>query len=317
MADIKIKNLPLAVELNDTDIFVIVQGNVSKRIPATLVKPGTRGPAGPVGPAGPSGPQGIQGPVGRGEPGPVGPAGPQGLPGPQGSIGPVGPQGSEGPKGDPGSANYFSGTQVPYDATAGIDLDAPEGTTYIQYDATYHPLIIWVKGTGPVLNAGSWAFVPINAAMIDAGTFFHFDVTADGQNQTFTNADFVGVYATAENIALFKNGDLIAPSTNFSYNAVTGTITVFDELETGDSLDVAPSGGIIERGAAGTFIGDTGATTPLASSAQITAVIDGQGGTPISGTLFIDSSTRASNTQPIYIFVGQGAGWRGIPTVVV
>jgi len=245
MADTRISDLPPASAVQNTDLFVIVQDGVTKKASGAIVKPGTQGPQGDVGPAGPTGPQGIQGPPGiQGLTGPVGPIGPQGNPGVAGPIGPVGPQGGTGPQGPAGSANYYSGTVYPYDINANIPSNAPEGTTYVQYNSTYRAQIIWVKGTGPVLNSGSWNYEPLNVAAVPPGTFVHFDVLANGTNQTFTNAAFIGTYFTADQIALFKNGNLIEPTIDYSYNATTGTITVLADLKTGDSIDVAPSGGI-------------------------------------------------------------------------
>ncbi|MCX8520065.1 MAG: hypothetical protein ORN28_00850, partial [Rhodoferax sp.] len=249
MADTRISNLPIATSAANTDIFVVVQSGVTKQMPGTLVRTGQVGAQGPQGIQGVPGPMGTQGPAGpQGVAGPVGPQGIQGFIGPAGIQGPVGPQGTVGPQGPAGSANFFTGTGYPYDINTGIPSNAPYGTTYVQYNATFQAYIIWIKGSGAVTTSGSWGFSTLNGVAIPPGTFYHFDVTATDPNQTFTNTLFIGAYTQATQIALFKNGELLQPGVNFTYYAPTGTITVLDYLTTGDSIDIAPSGGVQSGG---------------------------------------------------------------------
>jgi len=75
MADISILQLPPATTpIQPTDVTVIVQGAVTKKIPASAF-------AGATGPQGPQGVQGVQGAQG-----PQGPQGPQGNQGNAGAA---------------------------------------------------------------------------------------------------------------------------------------------------------------------------------------------------------------------------------------
>lgn len=79
MADISILQLPPATTpLQPTDVTVVVQGAITKKIPASAF-------AGATGPTGPQGPQGATGATGA--------TGAQGIPGPQGATGATGATG--------------------------------------------------------------------------------------------------------------------------------------------------------------------------------------------------------------------------------
>ena len=72
---------------------------------------------------------------------------------------------------------------------------------------------------------------PASAVSIPA---VYFDVTADGNNQTFSNS-FLSAYTSNTEITLFYNGALLdSPYYTFSGD----TLTINTELQTGDSIDV-------------------------------------------------------------------------------
>ena len=166
MADKSISELTQATEVTDSDLFVLQQGNVAKKLPGSTLKnyvvldvvraeaqtlpagseatanydktektlkigiptgpQGEQGVQGETGATGATGPQGEVGP--KGETGATGPQGPKGETGPEGPRGPQGEQGPAGPKGDTGAQGPqgIQGIQGP----AGADgADGADGTT--------------------------------------------------------------------------------------------------------------------------------------------------------------------------------------------
>lgn len=118
-----ISELPAASNITDSDLFVVEQSGVAKKLSGTVMKQyttldiisaiattlasGTPATASydattkvltigiPTGPQGPKGDTGSQGPQGeKGETGPQGPQGPQGLQGVKGDTGDTGPKGT-------------------------------------------------------------------------------------------------------------------------------------------------------------------------------------------------------------------------------
>lgn len=263
MADTRISNLPIATSAANTDIFVVVQGGTTKQMPGTLVRTGQVGAQGPQGPQGVPGPMGVQGPAGStGATGPIGPQGPQGFPGVAGPIGPIGPQGAAGPVGPQGAGIDLSGTANPnafINPNTPVYL-APEGSTYTQYNATYHIVQVWVKAAVSPQTPNNW--VPTQYQNIPNGpvAFQAFQAQTSGTNQTFSSTNLYP-YSAANQMAVFKNGDILEPGIDFTYaqnvGTLSGVITVTAYLNQGDSIDVAPSGA---DGSAGGGISITGLT---------------------------------------------------------
>ena len=148
MADKSISELTQATEVTDSDLFVLQQGDVAKKLPGSTLKnyavlgvvsaEAKTLPAGsdatadydktnktlkigiPTGATGAAGPQGKQGPQGL--------QGPQGEQGPQGKKGDTGATGAQGPKGETG-ATGATGPQGPKGETG---ARGPQGERGIQ-----------------------------------------------------------------------------------------------------------------------------------------------------------------------------------------
>jgi len=73
----------------------------------------------------------------------------------------------------------------------------------------------------------------------DAIPYIHFDVSSTSNNQTFTNSD-IEFYSDANSMAVMKNGINIEPSL---YEKSGNVLTVNILLNTGDTIDILPSGG--------------------------------------------------------------------------
>ena len=93
--------------------------------------------------------------------------------------------------------------------------------------------LIWQEPTG-----GGGNVVP----------YIHFNVTSNGNNQSFTDTN-IGFYTATDEMAVMKNGINIEPSL---YNVVGDTLTINILLSNGDTIDVLPSGGGGGGGAPGT-----------------------------------------------------------------
>jgi hypothetical protein len=99
----KLSQLPAADTITGDEVVPVVQGGVTKRASAVLLK-GLKGDAGAQGPKGDTGEQGPDGNDGSpGEAGPKGDSGPQGDPGPPGNDGSQGPKGDQGLPGNDGA----------------------------------------------------------------------------------------------------------------------------------------------------------------------------------------------------------------------
>jgi len=84
--------------------------------------------------------------------------------------------------------------------------------------------LIWAEGSG-----GGGNTIP----------YIHFDVSSTSNNQTFTNSD-IGFYPDVDSMAVMKNGINIEPSL---YEKSGNVLTVNILLNTGDTIDILPSGG--------------------------------------------------------------------------
>lgn len=83
--------------------------------------------------------------------------------------------------------------------------------------------------------------------VIDGGTYIHFDVTANANNQVFTSS-LLSDYNLVENINLMKNGVYIEP-TNFTKPTID-SIQVNIPLEAGDTIDILATGSTVPYPAA-------------------------------------------------------------------
>jgi len=86
-------------------------------------------------------------------------------------------------------------------------------------------------------NGGlSWTTQTLN----EKTPFIHFDVTINGNNQQFTDAN-IAFYSSVDYINLFKNGINIEP---FYFQLINPTTVQVDlELSAGDTIDILASGG--------------------------------------------------------------------------
>jgi hypothetical protein len=107
----------------------------------------------------------------------------------------------------------------------------PVGNVHIE-GGTYNYVLI-TDGTGNL----SWA----EQQTLDGNTtpYIHFDVGSTGNNQSFSNS-LISTYSANNLMSVFKNGVNIEP---FYYTIVGDTLTMNILLNTGDTVDILPSGG--------------------------------------------------------------------------
>lgn len=128
--------------------------------------------------------------------------------------------------------------------------------------------------------------------------YIHFDVTSNGNNQQFNNAN-LGYYANSNVMAVFKNGVNIEPN---QYQKISANVLQIDiPLSSGDDIDVLPSssggGGGTPGGYPNTIQYNTGYDFAGSNSFTFDSVTE----TVNISNLFVTTHANLGNVGNVYI----------------